>query len=79
MPIQVTTTPSKLHRASKNLQLLGITLEQDFRFGILNWENELSYQVSSNKNIMTCACFHRLYDLYILFRIARVLQTENWS
>ena len=66
----------KVAQASKNLQLLGITLEQDFRFGILNWENELSYQVSSNKNIMPVPAFTGYTNLYILFRIARVLQTE---
>ncbi len=63
-------------QAGKNTQLLGITLNQDFKWGILNWENELTYQVSSNKEAMPVPSFTGYTNLYLLFRIARVLRTE---
>lgn len=63
-------------QASKNLQMLGITLNQDFRFGILNWENELTYQVSTNKDVMPLPTFTGYTNVYLLFHIAKVLRTE---
>lgn len=63
-------------QSGKNTQLLGLTLKQDFKWGILNWENELTYQVSTNKDVLPVPTFTGYTNLYLLFRIARVLQTE---
>lgn len=63
-------------QASKNIQLLGITLKQDFKLGILNWENELTYQISSNKDVLPVPTFTGYTNLFLLFRLAKVLQTE---
>lgn len=63
-------------QASKNIQLLGITLNQDFKFGIFHWENELTYQVSTQQREMPVPAFTGYTNVYLLFRLARVLQTE---
>ena len=63
-------------QANKNVQLLGITLNQDFHWGVFNWENELTYQVSSNKDVLPVPTFSAYSNAYLLFRIAKVLRTE---
>lgn len=63
-------------QANKNVQLLGITLNQNFHWGVFNWENELTYQVSSNKDVLPVPTFSAYSNAYLLFRIAKVLRTE---
>lgn len=63
-------------QAAKNLQVISATLGQDFRWGILNWENELTYQLSSDKDILPLPSLTAYSNLYLLFRIAKVLRTE---
>ena len=63
-------------QAGHNTQLLAATLNQDFRWGILNWENEFTYQASSNQDVYPVPAFTGYSNLYLLFRIAKVLRTE---
>lgn len=63
-------------QASKNTQLFALTLNQDFRWGIFNWENELTYQGSTNKDVFPVPTFTGYTNVYLLFRIAKVLRTE---
>lgn len=65
-----------VEQASKNTQLLALTLRQDLRVGILNWNNEFTYQASTNKDVLPVPAFSAYSNLYLLFRIAHVLQTE---
>ena len=61
---------------AKNVSLIGVTLNQDFRWGIFNWENALTYQVSSNKDVLPVPAFNAYTNLYLKFRFAKVLLTE---
>lgn len=63
-------------QTSKNIQLLSATLGQDFTWGILNWENEITGQVTSDKTLYPLPAFSLYSNLYLRFRIAHVLQTE---
>ncbi len=63
-------------QSAKNIQVITATLGQDFKWGILNWENELTAQVTSDKDIMPLPAFSAYSNLYILFNIAKVLRTE---
>lgn len=65
-----------VRQASGNVQLIAATLRQDFRWGILNWENELTYQMTSDKEILPLPAFMVYSNLYLRFRIAKVLHTE---
>ncbi len=65
-----------VEQTSKNIQVITATLGQDFRWGILNWENELTYQLTSDKDLMPLPTFSAYSNIYLLFRIAKVLRTE---
>lgn len=65
-----------VQQASHGTQALAITLGQDFKLGILNWENELTYQATSNADVLPLPAFTAYTNLYLLFRIAKVLRTE---
>lgn len=66
----------KVKQTSGNIQLIAATLRQNFKWGILNWENELTYQMSSDKNALPLPAFMAYSNLYLRFRIAKVLHTE---
>ena len=63
-------------QSSKNVQLLSVGLGQDFKWGIFHWDNELTYQLTSDKNVLPLPAFNAYTNLYIHFRIAKVLNTE---
>ena len=67
---------SAVKQASDNIQLFSATLNQDFRLGILNWENEITYQKVSNSDILPLPSVSLYTNLYLLFRIAKVLRVE---
>lgn len=58
------------------VNLLTLQLRQDFRYGILNWENELTYQTSSKEEVISVPKLNVYSNLYIRFKIARVLKCD---
>ncbi len=65
-----------VYQESSNIHLLTAQLIQNFRLGILNWENIVTYQKSSNKEVMPLPDLNIFTNLYLKFRLARVLSTE---
>lgn len=63
-------------QAGKNVQLLAVTLSHDIKWGIFHWDNELTYQTSTHKEVFPVPAFSCYSNVYLLFRIAKVLQTE---
>ena len=63
-------------QSKKNIQLIAATLNQDFHWGIFHWENELTYQASSDQSVAPVPAFTGYTNVYLLFRIAKVLRTE---
>lgn len=63
-------------QASKNTQLLALTLSHNFKWRVIHWDNELTYQTSTNKSVLPVPAFSMYSNLYLLFRIAKVLRTE---
>ena len=61
---------------SSNIQVVSATLNQDFKLGILHFDTELTYQNSSNKEVLPLPEFNAYANLYIKFKIAKVLNTE---
>ena len=59
-----------------NIQVLTATLKQDFVFGIFNLNTEFTYQNSSNRSVLPLPAFNMYANLFLKFRIARVLNTE---
>lgn len=63
-------------QAGKNVQMLELTLRQNFAWGIFHWDNELTYQTSTNKAVLPVPVFTGYTNAYLQFRIAKVLNTE---
>ncbi len=69
----VTVTPVQKSGANN---LLTAQLLQDFRLGILNWENIFTYQHSSDQDAIPVPALDIYTNLYIKFRIAKVLNID---
>lgn len=59
-----------------NINVFTAQLHQNFHVGILNWENVLTYQNSSNKDVLPLPALNIFTNLYLKFRIAKVLNVE---
>lgn len=59
-----------------SITLLTLQLGQDFRLGPLRWENTATYQKSSNDDIMAVPALNLYSNLYLKFRLARVLSVD---
>lgn len=66
-------------QADKNIQVYSATLGQDFKFGPLVWENEVTYQKSSNQEALPLPMINAYSNLTLNFRIAKVLRVELGS
>jgi hypothetical protein len=51
-------------------------LIQDLQLGPLHWDNVLTYQSTSNKDVLPLPTFNVFSNLYLQFKIARVLSVE---
>ena len=60
----------------KNIQVFSAQLDQNFKVGILNWENSLVYQKSSSASVLPLPEFCVYSNLYILFKLAKVLTLQ---
>jgi hypothetical protein len=61
---------------SSNINVFTAQLHQNFRLGPLNWENVLTYQNCSNKDVLPLPDLNIFTNLYLKFKIARVLGVE---
>ncbi|MDE5629283.1 MAG: putative porin [Muribaculaceae bacterium] len=53
-----------------SVQVLSLALRQNFKLGILHWDNRVIYQASSNKEVLPLPNLAVRSNLYLLFRIA---------
>ncbi len=61
---------------SGSVQVFSASLQQNFRVGILKWRNKLTYQTSSNESVLPLPKFSIYSNLYIDFKVARVLTVQ---
>lgn len=61
---------------SGGINLLTAQLEQNFRLGILNWENQFTYQHSSKESVLPVPAFNAYTNLYIKFKVVKVLNVD---
>lgn len=61
---------------SGGINLLTAQLEQNFRLGILNWENRFTYQHSSKESVLPVPAFNAYTNLYIKFKVVKVLNVD---
>lgn len=65
-----------VRQSSDAITVITAALKQDFTFGPLNWENVITYQKSTNENIIPVPALNIYTNMYLKFRIAKVLSTE---
>ena len=61
---------------TKNLQVVSTTLYQDFKLGILHWDNEATVQYSSNEEVLPLPLLNLYSNLYLQFTYAKVLHIQ---
>ena len=72
----LTNMTAGVYQESGNINVFTAQLHQNFRLGILNWENIITYQNSSNKEVLPLPSWNYFTNLYLKFRIAKVLNVE---
>ena len=63
-------------QASSAVHVLHASLNNHLGFGIFNWDNELNYQTSSNDEVLPLPKFSLFSNMYLKFKIARVLDVQ---
>lgn len=59
-----------------NIQVVSANLRQDFQLGGLHWENDVTYQTCSHSDVLPLPKVSLYTNLYLRFKIAKVLKTE---
>lgn len=59
-----------------NIQVISANLRQDFKFGIFHFDNDITYQKSTKSDLIPLPTLSLYTNLYIEFRIAKVLNCE---
>lgn len=65
-----------VRQSSANISLLTASLEQNFRLGIIHWDNVVTYQKSSRQDILPAPDLNIYTNLYLRFKIAKVLKVD---
>lgn len=65
-----------VYQESGNINILTAQLHQNFRLGVINWENVITYQNSSNKEVLPLPTWNFFSNLYLKFKVAKVLGVE---
>jgi len=71
-----TNMTAGIYQETGNINILTAQLHQNFRLGPLNWENIVTYQNASNKEAIPLPAWNFFSNLYLKFRIAKVLDVE---
>ena len=71
-----TALTAGMYQESTNINVLTLQLRQLLQWGILNWENVATYQNSSMPSVLPLPDLNLFTNLFIKFRIARVLAVE---
>ena len=58
------------------ISLLTLSLQQDFTLGPVNWESVITWQKSSNSEVIPLPALNIYTNLYLRFKIARVLKCD---
>mgnify|MGYP004443575533 CR=1 FL=1 len=65
-----------INQCGSSIQILSATLNQNFALGILHWDNEVTWQRSSNERVLDLPTISLFTNLYIHFRIAKILRID---
>lgn len=71
-----TAVTGGVYQEAANMNVLTLQLMQDFTLGPLNWDNVVTYQNASMKSVLPLPTLNLFTNLYLKFKIARVLSVE---
>ncbi len=71
-----TNLTARVNQHGGNINLLTAQLKQDFRIGIFNWENIITYQNSTDQEVLPVPAINLFTNLYIRFKIVNQLTVE---
>ncbi len=71
-----TANEVNVRQCPDGISLFTAQLSQDLTFGPLNWETVLTYQKSSKQDILTVPALNVYANLYLKFKIAKVLKCD---
>lgn len=63
-------------QAKDNIQVFSARVNQDFKAGILNWQNSVIFQTSSDSQVIPLPRLTVYSNLYLLFKVAKVLDVQ---
>lgn len=61
---------------SGSIQIFSAAIDQKLRFGIWNWDNTLTYQATSNSDVMPLPSFVLYSNMYLHFKAFRALTVQ---
>jgi hypothetical protein len=67
---------ASIYQEGMNINVLTLQLHQNLRWSIFNWENILTYQNSSMPSALPLPALNIFSNLYLKFKLARVLSIE---
>lgn len=59
-----------------SVQVLSASLQQNFKVGILNWNNKITFQTSSDQSVIPLPKLAVYSNLFLRFRVAKVLYVD---
>lgn len=65
-----------VRQKSGSTQVLSASLRQDFHFGIVHWDNDVTWQKSSNEDVLPLPTITIYTNPYLRFHLAKVLGVE---
>lgn len=71
-----TGTVITANQHDKDIRVLTAALEQNFKLGILHWDNIVTYQSTSDEIVLPLPKLNIYSTLYLRFKIARVLDCD---
>jgi hypothetical protein len=73
-PLSLSSITARQHTG--NIQVVSSTLFQDFKLGVLHWDNELTLQYSSDESVLPLPLLNVYSNLYLQFIYAKVLRIQ---
>ena len=67
---------ASVNQCGSNINLITAQLMQDFKLGPLHWDNVVTYQNSSQKDVLPVPTLNLFTNLYLQFKIAKVLSID---
>lgn len=65
-----------VRQSSKGARIFSATLRQDLKLGPLHWDNEFTFQKSTNEEILPLPALNVYSNAYLLFHVVKILRIQ---